>query len=404
MKILLATVATLTLTSPATAQTNMPSMNMPGMTMPAKSTTKLPVKPKKPSAVRAKPKVKPKSARPRPAVSQAASAQPAASPTAQPMNDHDMSAMPGMDMASPNAAATAKPATATPPSSDNAMSSMPGMELGKPEPAGSSDAHAGHDMAGMEGLSPETSEIGTAPAPASPTDHAADALFDPVEMARAREALRKEGGAFNGSMILFNLAEYQTRKGRNGYRWEGEAWFGGDIDRLVIKSEGEGNFNERIGDVEIQALYSRAITPFWNAQIGVRHDIVPNPSRTYAVVGIEGIAPYWFDVSGQLFLSGKGDFLARIEGSYDERITQRLIFQPRAEINFAAQDMPAIGVASGLTDFELGGRLRYEIRKEFAPYIGVEWSKKVGGTARFARLAGEKPGSVNFVTGIRVWF
>ena len=266
------------------------------------------------------------------------------------------------------------------------------------------DADEPADDHAMSDLSADSGEIGTVPAPPPPDDHAADAYFDPAEMARTREALRRENGAFSGSMVLFDLAELQIRDGREGYRWEGEAWFGGDIDRLLIKTEGAGNFGERIGDVEVQALWSHAITPFFNAQLGVRHDIVPNPSRTYAVAGIEGIAPYWLHVTGQLFLSNKGDLHARIEGSYDERITQRLIFQPRAEFNLSAQDVPEIGVGSGLSEFELGARLRYEIRKEFAPYVGLEWSKKVGDTARYARLAGEDPDVVNLVAGIRVWF
>lgn len=291
-----------------------------------------------------------------------------------------------------------------------AQDSMPGMEMPAkppaakptvptpPEPAQpASDPNAGHSV-------PDATDAGNVPAPAPPSDHAADALFDPAEMARSREALRREHGAFRGSMVLFDLAEYQARKGGDVYRWEGEAWFGGDINRLLIKTEGEGTFGRPIEDTEIQALYSRAISPFWNAHVGLRHDIVPNPSRTYAVVGIEGIAPYWLHVTGQLFLSDKGDFRARLEGSYDERITQRLIFQPRVELNFSAQDMPAIGVGSGLTNFELGARLRYEIRKEFAPYVGVEWSGRNGDTARYARLAGDKPNAVNFVAGIRFWF
>lgn len=259
-------------------------------------------------------------------------------------------------------------------------------------------------MPGMDMGAPGDTAIGSAPAPAPPDDHAADVLFDPAEMARARANLRKENGAFSGSMVLFDLAEVQIRNGRDGYRWEGEAWFGGDINRLQIKSEGAGNFGERIDDVEVQALWSRAVSPFFNAQLGVRHDIVPNPSRTYAVAGIEGIAPYWFHVTGQVFLSNKGEFLARLEGSYDERITQRLILQPRTELNFSAQDVPVIGVGSGLSSFELGARLRYEIRKEFAPYVGVEWSKKTGNTGRFARLRGEDDDQVNFVAGVRFWF
>jgi copper resistance protein B len=283
----------------------------------------------------------------------------------------------------------------------SAMDQPAATDAPQPAPA-PSDPHAGHDMSAM----PEVSgtEIGNAPAPAPPEDHAADSLFDPAEMARSRDTLRREHGAFSGSMILFDLAEYQARKGGDGYRWEGEAWFGGDIDKFLVKSEGEGTFGQPLEDAEVQALYSRAIAPYWNAHVGVRHDFRPDPSRTYAVVGIEGVAPYWFHLSGQLFLSDKGDVRARAEGSYDQRLTQNLILSPRVELNLSAQDMPAIGVGSGLTDAELGLRLRYEVKREFAPYIGVEWSRKFGDTARYARAAGEDASVVNFVAGIRFWF
>lgn len=293
-----------------------------------------------------------------------------------------------------------EPTPAVKPADPHAGHDMPA-KIPEPAPV-PSDPHAGHDMGAMPADS--GGEIGNAPAPAPPEDHAADALFDPAEMARSRDTLRREHGVFNGSMILFDLAEYQARKGGDGYRWEAEAWFGGDIDRFMVKTEGEGTFGEPIDDAEVQLLYSRAVAPYWNAHVGVRHDFRPDPSRTYAVVGIEGVAPYWFHLSGQLFLSDKGDVRARAEGSYDQRITQSLILSPRAEFNLSAQDMPAIGVGSGLTDVELGLRLRYEVRKEFAPYVGVEWSRKVGDTARYASAAGEDASVVNFVAGIRFWF
>lgn len=293
-----------------------------------------------------------------------------------------------------------EPTPAVKPADPHAGHDMPA-KIPEPAPV-PSDPHAGHDMGAMPADS--GGEIGNAPAPAPPEDHAADALFDPAEMARSRDTLRREHGVFNGSMILFDLAEYQARKSGDGYRWEAEAWFGGDIDRFMVKTEGEGTFGEPIDDAEVQLLYSRAVAPYWNAHVGVRHDFRPDPSRTYAVVGIEGVAPYWFHLSGQLFLSDKGDVRARAEGSYDQRITQSLILSPRAEFNLSAQDMPAIGVGSGLTDVELGLRLRYEVRKEFAPYVGVEWSRKVGDTARYASAAGEDASVVNFVAGIRFWF
>ncbi len=264
------------------------------------------------------------------------------------------------------------------------------------------DPHAGHDMNAAPATASE--EVGNVPAPAAPEDHAADAIYDAATMARARQVLRREHGAFSGAMILFDRAEYQARKGGDGYAFEGEAWFGGDIDRLMIKADGEGTFGESIESAELQLLYSRAIAPYWNAHAGVRYDFRPDPSRTYAVIGIEGVAPYWFHLSGQVFVSDKGDVRISAEGSYDQRITQELILTPRAEFKFAAQDMPSIDIGAGLSEVELGLRLRYEIKREVAPYIGVEWARKVGATARYARASGEDSNVTNFVVGVRFWF
>jgi copper resistance protein B len=247
-------------------------------------------------------------------------------------------------------------------------------------------------------------ETATVQAPAPPTDHAADALFDPTKMAQARKALRHENGGLSNSMILFNLAEVQVRKGAEGYRWEGEGWFGGDINRLIVKTEGEGSFGGATEQAEFQLLYGRAISPYFNLHAGVRYDVRPSPSRGYAVVGLEGLAPYWFDVGAQVFVSDKGNVLGRLEASYDQRITQKLVLQPRAELNFAAQDVPANAIGAGLSDLELGLRLRYEIRREFAPYVGIEWAKKAGNTARYARAAGDDADVITFVAGVRFWF
>ena len=262
------------------------------------------------------------------------------------------------------------------------------------------DPHAGHNMAALA----TADIIGTARAPAPPTDHAADTIWGTAAIAPSRAALRREHGGFTGSMILFNLAEFQARKGSDGYRWEGEGWFGGDVDRFVVKTEGDGDVRGALGEAEVQALYSRAFDPWWNLQAGVRYDIRPDPQRAYATLGIEGLAPYWFKASGALFVSNKGELRARIEGFYDQRITQRLILQPRAEIEASAQAIPEIGVGAGLSSIEVGLRLRYEIAREFAPYIGVEWAGTTGETARFARVADERTSGVSYVAGIRFWF
>jgi copper resistance protein B len=261
------------------------------------------------------------------------------------------------------------------------------------------DPHAGHTM-------PQASDpaIGSAPPPEPPHDHAADALFDPAAMASAREALYRESGGMTFSMIRLDLAEVQVREGRDGYRWQGEAWVGGDRDRAMLKYEGEGEIGGALESAEVQVLYTRALDPWWNLAAGVRHDFRPGPQRTYAVVGVEGLAPYWFHLSAAAFLSDKGDAHFRAEGSHDIRLTQRAILQPRVELNLALQDVPALGIGSGLSDVELGLRLRYELRREFAPYLGVEWNRKTGDTARFARALGDDPDTVSLVAGVRLWF
>ncbi|WP_416465323.1 copper resistance protein B [Sphingomonas sp. VDB2] len=267
-----------------------------------------------------------------------------------------------------------------------------------PAPAEPSNPHAGHAMPASDDAVPK------GVAPPVPTDHAADALYDPATMARARAAMTKENGGMTFSQLMIDRFEYRAQKGGDGYAWEGEGWIGGDIDRLAIKSEGEGEAGGRLHQAELQALYSRAIDPWWNIVAGVRQDFRPQPQRTYATIGIEGLAPYWFEVEAQAFLSDKGDAYLRVEGSYDQRITQRLVLQPAAEVNIAAQDVPELGVGSGFSTIELGLRLRYEFAREFAPYIGVNWERSLGDTARYARAAGEGASATSLVMGIRFWF
>ena len=269
----------------------------------------------------------------------------------------------------------------------------------KPEtesmPQGMAMDHGAMDHGAMgHGAMPQQS-VGSAPPPPAPTDRAADRFYDPAAMAAANRQTRMEHGGMRFSQILFNLAEVQVRDGRDGYRWDGEGWFGGDIHRLVVKTEGEGTFRDRVGAAEVHALYSRAIDPYWNLQAGVRQDVGGPARRTYAVVGVEGLAPYWFDVEGALFLSDKGELLARTEAWVDQRLTQRAILQPRIEVNFAAQDIADQQIAAGVSNLELGLRLRYEIAREFAPYVGVHWERHYGPASG---------GGAALALGIRTWF
>lgn len=340
---------------------------------------------------------------------------------AQPMQGMDHSSMPGMPKPEIPVQPAPPPSECTPehakmghctlaPSQPNAGFAASPEATGDPD-CPPEHAKMGHctPKSGSEPIA-DANKSGTdlppgdVPAPAAPDDWYADRIYSPSEMARSRDQMMRENGGQTLAFISFNLAEYQARLGRDGYRWDGEGWYGGDINRLTVKSEGEGTFGEGVDEAEIQLLYSRAVGPYFNLQAGVRQDLGPKPRRTYATIGFEGLAPYWFEVEGALFLSNKGDALGRLEGYYDQRITQRLILQPRAEVNFAFQDVPENRIGSGLSDVELGLRLRYEVRKEFAPYIGVEWARKVGDTARYARAAGEDADVTNFVAGIRFWF
>ncbi|MEO6113720.1 MAG: copper resistance protein B [Sphingomicrobium sp.] len=363
---LIAALAATALATPAVAQVDHSKMNMPGMTMPM---------PKKAA---------PKKVAPKKATTKAAPAKKAPAKKATTTKKA--------------APAKAKPAAADPHAGHD-MSAMPA------QPA---DPMAGHDMSAMNAadMAPVGTDLpaGTAPPPPVPTDHAADAVYGGAPMDMGRHHLKESHGGQKFTRVMFNIAEAQFRKGRDGFEWDGEGWYGGDINRLWVKSEGDGTFGRSVEKAEVQALYSRAVGPYFNLQGGVRYDFKPNPSRVYGVIGFEGLAPSFFDVEGALFLSNKGELLARAEGWYDQRITQRLILQPRAELNFAAQNTREIGVGSGLSDAEIGLRLRYDIRREFAPYVGVQYRQAFGKTRRYLRDEGEDAGGWSLLTGVRVWF
>ncbi|ARU14884.1 copper resistance protein B [Croceicoccus marinus] len=262
--------------------------------------------------------------------------------------------------------------------------------------------HSMMDHSAMEGA-PALPASGPPPRAFEGPAHAADVIYGSDAMLPAREQLASENGDFSGSMLMLERLEARVGKGEDAYLWDAQGWTGGDIDKLWIKTEGEGAFGGAVEDAEVQALWSHAIGPWFDLQAGVRYDIEPD-SRGHAVLGVQGLAPYMFELDAAAFLSDRGDLTARVEGEYDQRITQRLILQPRAEISLAAQDIPEIGVGSGVSSVEVGLRLRYEIRREFAPYIGVGYSAKLGQTADYAREDGEDSDALAALIGLRAWF
>ena len=402
LRLLIGAAAALAIAAPASAQMNMPpGTKMPGMNMPAPK--------KKAAAKKAKAMPSKKWTAAKKPTANKARANSAAKKAAKPPARHDMSSMPGMRMPK------------TPPSGQQDVSSMPGRTMPATPPSGQQDmsnmpgmAMPGHDMSSMPGMAmPSNTDAevvgtnlpaGSAPPPPFPTDHAADQIYPPVAMAMDRHHLDTFHGGQKIGQVLFNLAEYQFRKGGDGFEWNGQAWYGGDINRVWLKSEGDGTFGRSLDRAEVQALYSRAIGPYFNFQGGLRYDFKPNPSRVYATAGVEGLAPGFLELEGALFLSNKGELLARAEGYYDQRITQRLIIQPRAELNFAAQSSRATGIGSGLSDAEFGVRLRFDIRREFAPYVGVQYRRAFGDSAKYLRATGEDPGGWELLTGVRAWF
>jgi len=204
-------------------------------------------------------------------------------------------------------------------------------------------------------------------------------------------------------MGVLDQFEWRDTSGDSTLSWDAQGWLGKDFRKLWIKTRGDrsdGNTEE----AELQFLYSKAFARYWDLQIGVRQDFEPSPSRTWAAIGVQGLAPYFFETDIAFFVGESGRTALRFESEYELLLTQRLILTPDFEVNFYGKDDASIGVGSGLSDAEIGVRLRYEIRREFAPYVGLNWTKVFGNTADFARINGQDISDLQLVVGLRAWF
>ncbi len=204
--------------------------------------------------------------------------------------------------------------------------------------------------------------------------------------------------------VVFNRLEAVDADEGSAQAWEGQAWIGNDTDRLWLRTEGERE-QGRTESAQLEALYGRAISPWWDFVVGARHDFRPGPSsQTWAAIGVQGLSPYKFEVSATAYLGESGRTAAAIEAEYELLLTNRLILQPLVELEFNGKDDPARGVGAGLSTAEAGLRLRYEITRQFAPYIGVSWERSFGDTADYRRAHGERAEDTRLVAGVRVWF
>lgn len=263
-------------------------------------------------------------------------------------------------------------------------------------------AHSGHQSAPAEPLDP-ADEPGSAPPPAVAADHAADAVFGAAAMRGSREDLASMG-RWRGSALIVDRLEWRPESAQSGYAWDITGWTGGDIDRLVVSSEGEGEFGGEVESAELAAKWRHALDPYANLEVGVRHDFRPGPSRTYGLVGIEGLAPYWIEVEAQLLVSNKGDFHARLGAEHDWRLAGPLVLNLEAETDIAFQDVPELGIQAGVEKIEAGARLRYEIRPEFAPYVGVSWETAFGAPVPGSDEPADRGKGFSAVVGIRAFF
>jgi copper resistance protein B len=201
---------------------------------------------------------------------------------------------------------------------------------------------------------------------------------------------------------LFDQLEWQYLHGKPGLRWDNSTWIGGDINRLWIKTEGE-SVNGDLDDADVRVLYGRTFSRWWEWVAGVRQDMRPSPSHTWFTVGLHGMAP-WFEVDAMAYVGPNGHTGARLEAENDLLLTNRLMLQSLVELSLAGKDDPDRGIGAGLSTAEVGFRLRYEVRRELAPYVGVVWHKKLFGTADYTEAAGGDAGGWHVVAGLRAWF
>lgn len=266
---------------------------------------------------------------------------------------------------------------------------------------GSEPAH--HDSHGMAGH-----ETPPAPGAGIPPERASRTPIPPITSADRAAAFpdlpaheMHQGGTH--FMFVADELEWQDADGGSALAWDLNGWLGGDIDRLAFRSEGERT-NGHTEDAELQLLWSHAIGPWWETVAGVRQDFKPGSPQTWAALGVQGMPLYGLETEATAFIGEGGQTALRVEAEYDMLLTQRWVLQPTAEINLHGRDDERRGVGAGFSDASIGLRLRYEISRQFAPYVGVNWTRAYGNSADMLRSEDEDTSDARLVAGIRFWF
>jgi copper resistance protein B len=254
-------------------------------------------------------------------------------------------------------------------------------------------------MPGMDHGAMEHGAMQGGPAPPDARDpHAYSGGYDFGPIPRPRM-----GDEENFGSLLIDRLERVRTPVNSSTAYELQARFGRDYDRAVLKAEGDID-GGKLHDARTELLWGRALTAYWDTQLGVRYDSGTDPARTWLAIGVQGLAPYWFEVDATAYVGTQGRTAFRFAAEYELLLTQKLVLQPRMEANFHGRSDAARALGSGLSDLAVGVRLRYEIRREFAPYIGVEQAAKFGGTADYARVAGGDANATQVVAGVRFWY
>ena len=395
-------------TAPASSSTSsmdmssMPGMDhgsMAGMTMPApassaaKPATKAPAK---------KAKKKPVSVPPTPA-----------SHAMDDMKGMDHGAMPGMDHSTmSDMSMPAKPAASAAPAGDMSgmdHSSMPGMspqamqgmdhsgmagmDHGAMPPKGQGDMTG---MGAMPGMTMGPMQGGSPPPNARSPDYSDGIGYGSMK------GMDMADNASLGMLLIDQLEAFHGRDA-NGQSWEAQGWYGNDENKLWVRTEGERS-RGKLEDGDLEAFWNHNVATFWSTQLGVRQELGEGPNRSWAAFGVQGLAPYSFEMEATGYVGASGRTAARLRAEYELLFTQRLILQPEAEINLYGKNDPQRRIGSGVSDIQFGLRLRYEIRRQFAPYIGVNWVRRIGTTADYARQDHQPVLDRQIVAGVRIWF
>jgi copper resistance protein B len=263
------------------------------------------------------------------------------------------------------------------------MTNMPGMETGASSPGPASPV-----MGSMQGGRPPASAR-------DPYAYAGGYQRSTMPNAETADALRL------GAIFLDQLEVVRSDQG-SGAAWDVQAWYGGPFNRAWLRSEGDVR-KGRLEDGSIEGLWFRSFGPFWGTQLGVRHDVGDGPDRTWAALGVQGTTPYWYGMEATAYVGEGGRTAARLKAGSDLRFTQRLVLRPELEANLYGRSDKARGLGGGLATFQTELRLRYEIRREFAPYVGVVWNRAFGETETLRRAATGENDEVQFVVGLKLW-